>query len=102
MRQTTLDKAKERFNNYKNSLLTIFFLKIEVPQKFPFNKDTIKPKAAIIREKGVNGDREMAYCLYLAGFDVIDIHMTDIINGKITLMIFLLLYLQEVLVIQMC
>lgn len=85
LRQTTLDKAKERFNNYKKQPLDYIFPKIEVPQKFPFNKDTIKPKAAIIREKGVNGDREMAYCLYLAGFDVIDIHMTDIINGKITL-----------------
>ncbi len=39
-------------------------------------------RAAIIREKGVNGDREMAYAMYLAGFDVKDIHMTDLINGR--------------------
>ena len=39
-------------------------------------------KAAIIREKGVNGDREMAYAMYLAGFDVKDVHMTDLINGR--------------------
>lgn len=39
-------------------------------------------KAAIIREKGVNGDREMAYSLYRAGFDVKDIHMTDLISGR--------------------
>ncbi len=39
-------------------------------------------KAAIIREKGSNGDREMAYALYLAGFDVKDIHMTDLISGR--------------------
>ena len=39
-------------------------------------------KAAIIREKGVNGDREMAYTLYLAGFDVKDIHMTDLVSGR--------------------
>ena len=32
--------------------------------------------AAIIREKGINGDREMAYSLYAAGFDVRDVHMT--------------------------
>ena len=38
-------------------------------------------KAAIIREKGVNGDREMAYAMYLAGFDVKDVHMTDLISG---------------------
>ncbi len=39
-------------------------------------------KAAIIREKGVNGDREMAYALWLAGFDVKDVHMTDLITGR--------------------
>jgi phosphoribosylformylglycinamidine synthase len=42
-------------------------------------------KAAIIREKGVNGDREMAYSMYLAGFDVKDVHMTDLISGEETL-----------------
>ena len=42
-------------------------------------------KAAIIREKGVNGDREMAYSLFLAGFDVKDVHMTDLMSGKETL-----------------
>ena len=42
-------------------------------------------QAAIIREKGVNGDREMAYSLYLAGFDVKDVHMTDLIAGRETL-----------------
>ena len=43
------------------------------------------PRAAIIREKGVNGDREMAYSLYLAGFEVKDVHMTDLISGRETL-----------------
>ena len=42
-------------------------------------------KAAIIREKGTNGDREMAYSLYLAGFDVKDVTMTDLISGRETL-----------------
>ena len=42
-------------------------------------------KAAIIREKGVNGDREMAYSLYYAGFDVVDVTMTDLISGRETL-----------------
>ncbi len=42
-------------------------------------------KAAIIREKGTNGEREMAYCLYLAGFDVKDVMMTDLISGRETL-----------------
>ena len=39
-------------------------------------------KAAIIRKRGVNGDREMAYSLYLAGFDVKDVHMTDLVSGR--------------------
>src|SRR5690606_41644599 len=38
--------------------------------------------AAIIREKGVNGDRELAYALFLAGFDVRDVHMTDLVSGR--------------------
>lgn len=42
-------------------------------------------RAAIIREKGVNGDREMAYSLYLAGFDVKDVTMTDLTSGRETL-----------------
>ncbi len=43
------------------------------------------PIAAIIREKGSNGDREMAYSLYLAGFQVRDVHMTDLMTGRETL-----------------
>ena len=42
-------------------------------------------RAAIIREKGTNGEREMAYSLYLAGFDVKDVTMTDLISGRETL-----------------
>jgi phosphoribosylformylglycinamidine synthase len=41
--------------------------------------------AAIIREKGTNGEREMAYALHLAGFDVKDVHMTDLTSGRETL-----------------
>jgi phosphoribosylformylglycinamidine synthase len=43
------------------------------------------PKAAIIREKGSNSEREMANAMYLAGFDVKDVHMTDLISGRETL-----------------
>ena len=41
--------------------------------------------AAIIRNKGSNGDREMAWAMHLAGFDVKDVHMTDLITGRETL-----------------
>ncbi|KAG7860834.1 hypothetical protein KL939_001401 [Ogataea angusta] len=46
---------------------------------------TSRPKVAILREQGVNGQQEMAWCFQQAGFDSIDVHMTDIISGKITL-----------------
>ncbi len=69
-------KAKERFDNYKNQLLTYTF-----PIQFDGKKPVIdnskpRPKAAIIREKGSNSERELANAMYLAGFDVKDVHMT--------------------------
>ena len=96
-KQSFNGKAKERFENYKQQ-----------PLEMKFNKDfkgtlasyglnprrsvgccgtatDTTPKAAIIREKGTNGEREMAYCLYLAGFDVKDVMMTDLITGRETL-----------------
>ena len=42
-------------------------------------------KAAVIREKGSQCERETAYALYLAGFDVKDVHMTDLASGRETL-----------------
>lgn len=51
-------------------------------QANPYRHKSSGIRAAIIREKGVNGDREMAYALWLAGFDVKDIHMTDLIYGR--------------------
>ena len=82
--------AKERYQNYKNQ-----------PIEHKFNADftgmlaqygisadrreSTGIKAAIIREKGTNGEREMAYSLYLAGFDVKDVMMTDLVSGRETL-----------------
>ena len=39
----------------------------------------------MIREKGSSGERELAYALYLAGFEVKDVHMTDLVSGRETL-----------------
>jgi phosphoribosylformylglycinamidine synthase len=79
--------AEKRFNNYKNQVLKYSFQKKFDGQFETYGIDPTrrKPsglKAAIIREKGVNGDREMAYSLYLAGFDVKDVHMTDLVSGR--------------------
>ncbi len=81
--------AKERFDNYKAQPLNYRFNPSFTGKlsQLGLEKDHKKSnvKAAIIREKGVNGDREMAYALYLAGFDVKDVHMTDLIAGRETL-----------------
>ncbi len=79
--------AHERYKNYKRQDLQFSFHRSFTGKAAQFGIDLNrrKPtgiKAAIIREKGVNGDREMAYALYLAGFDVKDIHMTDLISGR--------------------
>ncbi|CCH40746.1 phosphoribosylformylglycinamidine synthase [Wickerhamomyces ciferrii] len=44
-----------------------------------------KPKVAILREQGVNGQQEMAWSFEQAGFTSVDVHMTDIISGRVTL-----------------
>ena len=74
--------AKARFENYATQTLNYTF-----PTHFNGKAPIIdnskpKPKAAIIREKGSNSEREMANAMYLAGFDVKDVHMTDLISGR--------------------
>lgn len=44
-----------------------------------------KPKVAIIREEGSNGDREMTSAFYMAGFEVWDVAVTDLLSGKVKL-----------------
>src|SRR5690606_12977795 len=84
-KQTANGLAKVRYNNYKNQPLAYQF-----PANFDGKKPVIdgskpRPKAAIIREKGSNSEREVANAMYLAGFDVKDVHMTDLISGRETL-----------------
>ena len=82
--------AKARFENYKKQPLEMVFNK-DFTGKFsqygvdPNRRTPSGVRAAIIREKGTNGEREMAYVLYLAGFDVKDVTMTDLISGRETL-----------------
>jgi phosphoribosylformylglycinamidine synthase len=81
--------ALQRFSNYKKFELQYDFKNFTgKAADLGINLNRRKPngiKAAIIREKGVNGDREMAYAMYLAGMDVKDVHMTDLISGRETL-----------------
>ncbi|MFZ5431981.1 MAG: phosphoribosylformylglycinamidine synthase [Bacteroidota bacterium] len=88
-KQSGEGKALERYFNYKRNELSFHFGDFSgKANDLGINPERRTPsgiKAAIIREKGVNGDREMAYMLYLAGFDVKDVHMTDLIAGRETL-----------------
>ena len=78
--------AKERFDNYKNQPLEFVFPKDFKGKPSPGpSKGGQRPKAAVIREKGSNSEREMAYMMHLAGFDVKDVHMTDLVAGRETL-----------------
>jgi phosphoribosylformylglycinamidine synthase len=89
-KQTANGLAKTRFGNYKVQPLQFVF-----PEQMGLNRpnaghqpdstDLARPKAAILREKGSNSEREMAHAMYLAGFDVKDVHMTDLISGRETL-----------------
>ena len=82
--------AKKRYTNYKKQPIEICYNNdfkgtlasygIDINRRKPTGV-----KAAIIREKGTNGEREMAYTMYLAGFDVKDVMMTDLISGRETL-----------------
>ncbi|WP_372744001.1 phosphoribosylformylglycinamidine synthase [Lutibacter sp.] len=83
-KQTANGLAKDRFDNYKNQPLKFTFPKHFTGASAPLSNQN-KPKAAIIREKGSNSEREMANAMYLAGFDVKDVHMTDLISGRETL-----------------
>ena len=82
--------AEQRHENYKNQPLEIKFNDsfkgtLESYGISADRRERSGIKAAIIREKGTNGEREMAYSLYLAGFDVKDVMMTDLISGRETL-----------------
>jgi phosphoribosylformylglycinamidine synthase len=84
-KQTAHNLAQDRFNNYKKQPLQYTFPK-NFSGKLPkINSKSPKPKAAILREKGSNSEREMANAMYLAGFEVKDVHMTDLISGRETL-----------------
>ena len=79
-KQTSGQLAQKRFENYK-----LQPLKYSFPSNFNGKKPLIgtqRPKAAVIREKGSNSEREMANAMFLAGFDVKDVHMTDLISGR--------------------
>lgn len=83
--QTAKGLAGARFANFDVQPLTYSFPKQFTGIKPEIDATKPRPKAAILREKGSNSEREMANAMYLAGFDVKDVHMTDLITGRETL-----------------
>ena len=79
-KQTLKNKSNERFNNYKKQPLKFSFPKNFSGSLLTSNRNKIN--AAVLREKGSNSEREMAFMMSAAGFNVKDIHMTDIISGR--------------------
>ena len=82
--------AEKRFENYKQQPLELAFApeftgKLSQYGLNPDRREASGLKAAVIREKGTNSEREMAYAFWLAGFDVKDVTMTDLISGRETL-----------------
>lgn len=78
--------AKQEFDlisdpNYKG----IFYELTFAYNPSPTRDLTYRPKVAILREQGVNGHVEMAWAFSVAGFDAVDIHMTDLLSGKLSL-----------------
>lgn len=76
---------EERENIFERNGLT-FSLTFS-PEETPIEIHTrkAKPKIAVIREEGSNGDREMTSAFHLAGFETWDISMTDLISGETSL-----------------
>jgi phosphoribosylformylglycinamidine synthase len=89
-RQSGEKLALDRFSNYKIQPLDFSFPETfsGKPGQYGIDLKRRSPsgtKAAVIREKGINRDRDAAWAMYLAGFDVKDVHMTDLISGRETL-----------------
>lgn len=82
--------AGNRFENYKVQPVQFKFNKSFTGKLSSYGLSADRKgmsgiKAAVIREKGTQCERETAYALYLAGFDVKDVHMTDLVSGRETL-----------------
>jgi phosphoribosylformylglycinamidine synthase len=90
IRQSGSVCAGHRFENYRMQPVTYKFAKgfDGTLAAYGLSAGRRQPsgvRAAILRDKGTNGEREMAYSLYLAGFDVKDVHLTDLAGGRETL-----------------
>ncbi|XP_043249233.1 phosphoribosylformylglycinamidine synthase [Colletes gigas] len=85
-RQTNVDCALEEFNGLKDRTTPTYKLTFDLdirPIKIPRNMCT-NIVVAVIREEGINGDRDMVAPLMQAGFEVWDVTMQDLLDNKVT------------------
>ncbi|KYN43813.1 Phosphoribosylformylglycinamidine synthase [Trachymyrmex septentrionalis] len=88
-RQTNVTCALEEFSGLKERTVPAYRLNFDPVRSRPVLKDIAeRVKVAVIREEGINGDREMAASLLEAGFDVWDVTMQDLLENQITLEVF--------------
>jgi phosphoribosylformylglycinamidine synthase len=88
--QSARDNAVCAQQEYDNALDAAdpglqYQLTFDPAEEFNVVSKADRPKVAILRDQGVNGQIEMAFSFHLAGFEAVDVHMTDIISGKVSL-----------------
>jgi phosphoribosylformylglycinamidine synthase len=76
--------AKQEFDAILDDQHTGLFYDLSFTYE-PERVFTSRPKVAILREQGVNGHVEMAWAFSASGFEAVDVHMSDIISGSVTL-----------------
>ncbi|KXS49433.1 MAG: phosphoribosylformylglycinamidine synthase, partial [Marinobacter sp. T13-3] len=83
------DCAQEEFDNLLDAedpgLSAELTFDINEDVAAPFINTGARPKVAVLREQGVNGQVEMAAAFDRAGFEAVDVHMSDLLSGRITL-----------------
>lgn len=79
------DCAQQEFDSLLDADDPGLFLECNFEVSVPAIGTGAKPEIAILREQGVNGQVEMAAAFHRAGFECIDVHMSDLVGGKVSL-----------------
>ena len=80
------DCAQEEYDTHLDETDPGIHIKLTYdPDQAPTIGTGARPKMAIFREQGINGQYEMAFAFDRAGFEAVDVHMTDLLDGRVTL-----------------
>ncbi|WP_152208664.1 phosphoribosylformylglycinamidine synthase [Marinobacter changyiensis] len=81
--------AREEYENLRDSgdpgLSAVLTFDASEDVAAPYIASGVRPRVAVLREQGVNGQVEMAAAFDRAGFDAVDVHMSDLLSGRVTL-----------------